>query len=860
MSALDELMSSPPRSRAFAATNLSSSSPYLPSLEEIFAKKRAKISPKNSPKKPPFKAGNPAPRIPVDDRTTLTSAAGILREAPEIDIDTENITVSPSRGGKPANTRKPKASTPENFRTYDASNQAAILIESSSPTDKPWQKYKKPPSAQDDEPALPINRKPAATKKRSVNVSDTVSRHFGKTKEDPFVEDATRLDRVSGARDKVDGVLANIEQETAIPRRGDWTPPAAKQPIVLDSDSDARELFSSVDRIPVSKDVFQKLYDEFGRQEVDPAPGLPLQGASEVFRKRKLIEFVSTGQKQEKEQSVETPLLEDLQRPPQPERAKAKVPAPRKKTRTITELATAPFAAPISPELNLAGPDTEESMLKYFDSDGAVKALVEHQTMMMTQRTSKGKATKQPSKTTRRKKAGTQDHPILLSPSSALKQSSNQDFVFGTSSQLIEEQSPTTLKDLQIAIRASNRRDADPFHDDLGRRLWQAGARDENGKLMGLSSVDSRVGFESTGNDLTITPDAQSFVDIDDLLDSPVPVGLTACISGESLPTNPRFARPHKSNHESNIASGAGESASATPVEPRPKYELFTDAQLCGQLTSYGFKPIKKRSAMIALLDQCWKSQNPGASAGVIQTSSISTYSATRALQETSGGSTNQAAPKPKSRARTRTTEAEKNSVTQSTTSDKAIPKQPRVRRKKTEEKPDPMIGSSIPGPSAPKPRGRPKKSKRARGGPRKSRVASTEILDSANATPSPGSSASLVFSSPPPLDLTMTEDGDMSLAVPLSDHQAELFRYITKAVTSAPNSKDPAKPSWYEKMLLYDPIVIEELTSWLNAGKLTHAGYDGEVSPYDVKQWCESKSVICLWRHTTKGKERKRY
>jgi hypothetical protein len=60
--------------------------------------------------------------------------------------------------------------------------------------------------------------------------------------------------------------------------------------------------------------------------------------------------------------------------------------------------------------------------------------------------------------------------------------------------------------------------------------------------------------------------------------------------------------------------------------------------------------------------------------------------------------------------------------------------------------------------------------------------------------------------------------------------------------------------------MLLYDPIVLEDLASWLNSGQLTRVGCDEEVNPGELKKWCESKSVCCLWKVNLRGKERKRY
>ncbi|KAH0018345.1 hypothetical protein KCU78_g7193, partial [Aureobasidium melanogenum] len=44
------------------------------------------------------------------------------------------------------------------------------------------------------------------------------------------------------------------------------------------------------------------------------------------------------------------------------------------------------------------------------------------------------------------------------------------------------------------------------------------------------------------------------------------------------------------------------------------------------------------------------------------------------------------------------------------------------------------------------------------------------------------------------------------------------LFPKITKTVRSTPPSQDHKNPTWHEKILLYDPIVLEDLTLWLNA------------------------------------------
>ncbi len=80
-----------------------------------------------------------------------------------------------------------------------------------------------------------------------------------------------RVTDKAGTKESVSAALASPQLEPAIPRRGDWTPPKANDPVVLDSDSDSRELFSSVGKEPGSKDVFQTLYSQYGRQDADLA-------------------------------------------------------------------------------------------------------------------------------------------------------------------------------------------------------------------------------------------------------------------------------------------------------------------------------------------------------------------------------------------------------------------------------------------------------------------------------------------------------------------------------------------------------------------------------------------------------------
>lgn len=887
----DVFLSSPPRPRTFDPVPISSSSPYLPSLDEIFLKGN-----KGNPKNSPLRTGTPATPIPANVRTTFTSAADILRQAPEIDIDTETITRSPSRRAK-ITTKSPrrKTPTPDSLLRDRDSNQPVVVIGSLSPKDKPWQKYKAKPSthhgSQSDSSSTYRNH--VTSKKPPGQAKETVSRHFAKKGEGSLHDNRGENTDIGG--DSTDGARPNTPSELAFPRRGDWTPPRANEPIASDPDSDMRELFSSASRAHISKQGFQALCSQFGREDPDREVGPSAQPQVDVLRKRKRIELISTGQEEAKGQPNEAFLLKTSLQLKEQKSARPRESSPKRKTRTITELALAPFAAPLAPDLELVGTATEDSMLGFFDADGAVKALVEHQSAVMSQRKPKAKEMKQPPSTKRKKKAGTQANPILLSPSSALKQSSNQDFVFGTSSQLVQEESPTTLRDIQAAIRASDSLNSDPFDEGRCQRLWHAGARDEDGELMEMEVIDLQHGstiiMEPNSN---ITPGGRSFVDINDILNSPGPVSSAPDATSEFGSTNSHFFQSQSAEPCSGAKSSESEgSVDVSSLKPRPNYELFTDAQLGKQITSYGFKPVKQRAAMIALLDQCWASKHQGISASSVQPLSTSARSSARARQEPTIDATNKAAAKPPGRGRPKKDSNTIASIDPPTTSDKPAPKRPRNAKKKeaaststgepnmeisspkrsrvTKRKEAASTATEEPSMAVSSPkRSRVSKRKEAasaesspkrqRARSRKSNTPSVEIPDSDNETPSPMSSPDPVFSSPPPPDLTISDEGDLSLTLSPTDNQTELFRHITQAVTSAPRSQDPSKPSWHEKMLLYDPIILEELAAWLNSGELTRIGYDREVSPVDVKNWCESKSVICLWRQNLRGKERKRY
>lgn len=115
---------------------------------------------------------------------------------------------------------------------------------------------------------------------------------------------------------------------------------------------------------------------------------------------------------------------------------------------------------------------------------------------------------------------------------------------------------------------------------------------------------------------------------------------------------------------------------------------------------------------------------------------------------------------------------------------------------------------------------------------------------------------------------------------------QVKIFPKIAETITESPISEDLAAPSWHEKILLYDPIVLEDLTAWLNKQGL-RTEYErikpkiktkgrkkkdappevdewetirDELKPWMVQKWCEDNSICCLWKEGLRGGVKARY
>ncbi|KAF4343253.1 structure-specific endonuclease subunit SLX4 [Fusarium beomiforme] len=724
-----------------------------------------------------------------------------------------------------------------------------------------------PAEENDDDNAETEPKRAKATKPRKK--TGTMSNHFPPAEQPKALETAKQVD--------VNGPL-HLEQAPV--RRLDWTPPAQKTILEIDSDSSVFKNLGSSEahqRLP----MFRNLVEGYScMEESNESTSHDVANASDedssFFKKRKRIELLTT-------KGTNSPVTE-------PNKSPTKKPPKKKRPRTITELATAAYRVPSQPD---AEPPNASILDHFPTTNNEAGSVAEEQTKNVEKSTSRRKTSKAPKKKVPPK-------PVLLSPSAALAQVADQDFVFGTSSQLAREESPTVLRDLQAALRQSNQNDDIDFaipvdNDAVGllaqrSKLWDAAARDAEGDLFDVEIINliEDTGLSEAGNDSNpfgyqIAAD-ESVVCVESrIIDNRVPPVKLAdddhspgeknlinsgagppYFSDSELSASTNIHRPLPTQTEVSpvnqiIRAEEPESLPELPVQPpRPNYEGFTDIRLAREIKRFGFKPIKRRSAMIALLDQCWQSKARMGQTS-LHTSTKLSSPASKTTRATSPATTS--SPKrPRGRPRKNSISAAEPQEPPPSAQPPETPKRPRGRSRKDSLSSTPSIAS----PSKPKSAS---KSKRVALSPRRQKAPVKPVIEipdsednESNFASSPDTNDEHMFSSPPPLDMSLTTNDGTPLTATQSDKEILLFDQITNAVTSAPRTTDPQEPSWHERILLYDPIVLEDLAAWLNTGALSRVGYDGEVSPNDVKKWCESKSICCLWRVNLRGKERKRF
>lgn len=330
------------------------------------------------------------------------------------------------------------------------------------------------------------------------------------------------------------------------------------------------------------------------------------------------------------------------------------------------------------------------------------------------------------------------------------------------------------------------------------------------------------------------------------------------------------------------------------PPLNRPSFAGLTDNQLSLKLASYGFKRIKKRDKMIQTLERCWDDQQKVATAASTTTEqeepqppAVPTHA--KGLDVIHG-----LAERPLPKATKKKGRPKKTNVVETPTPPKKATKSmakvgQRVPVKKSKVPVEDVESETHP----------PAVAVAAAVARKKIEIEDSATEDAESSTPKPSVQV-LTARNPQPLNHPLPPSKSINHLLPRSSstitstsmpkHQRQLppssqpqpsssspssspLPPISDSITRAilhPSTPPPpllssslrsqpcshphpqrnsiTHPTFHEKMLMYDPIVIEDLTLWLNVEGLGAVGEDREVGALEVREWCERRGVCCLW------------
>ena len=454
---------------------------------------------------------------------------------------------------------------------------------------------------------------------------------------------------------------------------------------------------------------------------------------------------------------------------------------------------------------------------------------------------------------------------IVLSPEAAVKSLDEQDLMFGTCSQLEREDSPTMLRDMQTAIHASESVMGPKSQDHANRNtssdsmisrftaprnLWCEASRDLDGDVAQAEVLDlvddydiSQISPRGDGQHQSHDEEQQEMQPIVDQQPGSASPKETSKGKGDSSAVEKiREKTPQPAADASKHKQAASTVAELRPQ--MPQYNGFTDAELSKQIASYGFKAVKGRQKMIDLLKKCWESQH-GTNTTSIENSLDGPASKSASTKPPEPEKECSAPPKKTSNSKPKQTKS---------TARSAAKNEPSGREKRDYSRP---TSSTQPKPLSQKsfadveeiedsedePIPSPSRLQSRYKTPHHTEPPSNQPLPISPlpCSPSPAT-ASKPKPKPKPRTKTTTPGAE-------DDSLPDLATQITKAVQAQPRMTSSASgPSWHEKILMYDPIVLEDFATWLNTEGLGLVAEDREVGTGFLRRWCESKGICCCF------------
>ncbi|RAR09311.1 hypothetical protein DDE82_001822 [Stemphylium lycopersici] len=644
-----------------------------------------------------------------------------------------------------------------------------------------------------------------------------------------------------------DPVAGSLDLEEAVLRRRDWTPPldtAIHSPYTDSTGKENRSLGQD------TEGSFTNLISNFTYAQSPSAQATAkvTSSTSEVMAatKRRRIEL------------VEIPSNQAHSRDSSPEKGKA----PKKKPRTITDLVTGQYGPrddevdPNTVTSNFFEPRTSTTTVPLNDTP-APDSNAPPKKPPRKRNSSKAKADKtdkaEPKAKSKKGSAkAAKPKPVaekLLSPGEAKLRLNQQDVLFGTSSQLALEESPTVIRQIQVAMKESEQDanhmdsfslDPPPKWPRLGkmqgnRGLWAASARDDEGGMLEHMqdvyipepdrTLDIPLLMDSTleKSDAITTEldDSSTFIDIDDIPPDPPPV---VHVSSD-LPTPPR---PKQKGSQTMQSSKQGypmtdvefEDIDNFDLEPPPSNQN-ADSQLgFADIDDFDFPPSAQ-----------------------MRNSPVSTFKLPASAAKTGDGS-------PKKRGRPLKSQSAIPNIAASSTPTLKPSSGSKVKPRKKDPTPstpptdsgrfidieeildseDDALETFSPTP--------PRVCKHIDSGP-----LPLVALSPPTSPSKPKKSAQPKPTAKPPADASLTRIHRIPTAhLEWVNIKPDIFAQITMHIRSLPPTTDPAKPSWHEKILIYDPIVLEEFTSYLNTN--TPIRVYRKATQKQVKAWNQQRRV----------------
>ncbi|KAJ4364028.1 5'-flap endonuclease [Neocucurbitaria cava] len=663
-----------------------------------------------------------------------------------------------------------------------------------------------------------------------------------------------------------DPIAEGLQLEEAVARRRDWTPPPQDTAVTTPfTDSVGKENKQSAQD---ANGTFTHMLSNFAYAR-SPSAQITLKTVSSTTD-------ATAATKRRRVELIEVPSNQSNSRNSSPEKGKA----PKKKPRTITDLVTGQYAPkdpspdPHAVMSNFFQPPTTTTKVPLNDvSAPEADASLKKPPLRRSKSKSNSEDTGPKAKSKKTSGKVAKPKPVaekLLSPTSAVLRMNRQDVLFGTSSQLALEESPGMVRQLQLALKESEldiatspelHLPAPPRWPRLlkvegKRKLWAAGARDDDGSML-EHMEDVYIPEPDRTQDISLLMDGThdesdsvpAFGHIDDL-DPPPLIAISS-----DLPTPPRTTS-QASQHikPDDVASPfrelVFEDIDDFEQEPPPSNQNVDSQNSFADIEDFHFPPSAQ------LLKSAQPTLRPP----------ISEHADEIPMQRPG------TLPKPR---------ATIPAVAESSTMKlNPGPSQPNRKPKM------PHI------PLTP-----PKSSSRF--------IDIEEILDSEDEalealSPTPPRTRNIQDCEPLPLvsldssptKATSKPTSDTSALTPVFriptsslqwEHiKADIFSRITLHIRTLPPTTDPKRPCWHEKILMYDPIVLEDLTAHLNstttirtykkatqkqikawnqklksdAQAVLSVGENGEevlaiekaLETYMVQGWCESMSVCCIY------------